>query len=46
VDNELEGMWKEAIKAQFNLLSQHLLQGTLESHEENPVRITSLWAKI
>jgi hypothetical protein len=39
-------IWKKAIKAQFNVLSQYLLGGTLENHEENPVRITSLWAKI
>jgi hypothetical protein len=35
VNNELERMWKEAVVAQFKVLSQHLLGGgTEENHKK------------
>jgi hypothetical protein len=33
VNDELERMWKEAPVAKFKMLSQHLLGGTEENHE-------------
>jgi hypothetical protein len=35
LNNELERMWKEAVVAQFNVLSHHLLGGTEEYHNKN-----------
>jgi hypothetical protein len=34
VNNELESMWKEAVMAQFKVLSRHLPGGTDEIHEK------------
>jgi hypothetical protein len=31
--NELKSIWKEAVVAQFKVLSQHLLEGAEETHE-------------
>jgi hypothetical protein len=33
VDNELEGMWKEAVVAEFQVLSQNSRAGTKQSHK-------------
>jgi hypothetical protein len=33
MNNELESMWKEAVIAQFNVLSRNLSGGTGEYHE-------------
>jgi hypothetical protein len=35
MNNELEIMWKEAIVADFNVLSRHFAEGTEKNHE-NP----------
>jgi hypothetical protein len=42
---ELERIWKEAVMAQFNVLSRHLPGGT-EEDQGKPVRITGLRADI
>jgi hypothetical protein len=35
VNNELERKWKEAVVAQFKVLSRHLPGGTKENHEKS-----------
>jgi hypothetical protein len=35
MSNELEKMWKEAVVAEFEVLTRHLPGGTEEKHEKN-----------
>jgi surfactin synthase thioesterase subunit len=42
VNDELERMWKEAVMAEFKVLSWNLPGRTEENHEKTSVRITSL----
>jgi hypothetical protein len=46
IHSKLEGVWKEAIVANFKALSRHFLRETKESHEKISFKIASFWEEI
>lgn len=45
MNNEVEGMWKEAVVGYFKALARNLLRGTKENHEKPQLVYPSFGSK-